>query len=122
MYMGNSVLKPLESGYQQGRSKYCMDIQMMRVGPVSIKEMQCIVLVVGILQLYHYSVSWMTVRYSSISNSATNHVLSVESVLDYLLLCTIPNLLSFQSRMQVDMLVYFCLHSLISSSLRFVVV
>ena len=122
MYMGNSVLKPLESGYQQGRSKYCMDIQMMRVGPVSIKEMQCIVLVVGVLSLCHCSASWMMVRYSSISNSATSRVLSVGSVLAYLSSCTISSLLSSQSRMRVDMLVCFYLHNLISLSPQFVAV
>lgn len=46
IYLENSVLKPFDSGYQQGRSKYCVDVQVMQVGPVSIKEMQRFVLAV----------------------------------------------------------------------------
>lgn len=51
IYLENSVLKPFDSGYQQGRSKYCVDVQVMQVGPASIKEMQRFVLAVllGIL-------------------------------------------------------------------------
>ena len=46
IYLENSVLKPFDAGYQQGRSKYCVDVQVMQVGPASIKEMQRLVLVV----------------------------------------------------------------------------
>lgn len=46
IYLENAVLKPLDAGYQQGRSKYCVDVQVMHVGPASIKELQRLVLVV----------------------------------------------------------------------------